>query len=89
MHEESLGVDRRHAAAPRSAHRLTVGWISDIAGREHSGDICLCASRFRNEISNGIHIQDALEQFRVWVMTNRKEEPIAVEICRGAGFEIF
>src|SRR5690606_12861230 len=61
--EESLGIERRHAAHARRGDRLAVDFVGDVAGGENPGDRRQRGTRRDLEITVGIERQLALEEF--------------------------
>src|SRR5678815_40481 len=73
MREETLCVDRRHAASAGGRDRLTIHVVRDVAAREHAGDLRGRRARFDEEIARRVHVELALEELRVRLVPDGHE----------------
>src|SRR5208283_5713082 len=76
--EPALRVDRRHASRARGRDRLPIDAVGNVAGGKHAIDAGVGRSRFHLQVADLVHLELALEERGVWLMTDRDED--------GAGF---
>src|SRR5450432_4887457 len=65
MREESLGVDRGHAARACRRDGLAVYVIGDVAARENARDLRGRRAWLDEQIARRVHVELALEELRV------------------------
>src|ERR1044072_974328 len=73
MIQKAFGIDSRHAPGTRGRDRLPVKRILNVATRKHSGNVRGSRMSGGLQIPDLVHIQLALEQIRVRLVSNRNE----------------
>ena len=76
LRQKTLGVDRRHTAGSRGGYCLSVICILSVAAGKNAFNIRLHRLAFGYEVSNVIHIENALEQVCIRLMADGDENAL-------------
>ena len=86
--EESLGLERRHAAHSGGGHRLAVDVVGDVAGRKHAGHRGRGRVRRGHDVAGRLHLELALEELGRRRVADGDEHAVDRHLGDRAGLDV-